>query len=220
MTAAALVLLLGLGGAALWLRKRKAGLGQLTDAEARLKVLASSRVGPKAYAVTASVAGRTMLLGVTDHNVSHLAWLDAPAPPVEKVLVTDVKDDDELPDDYPGSALREAARASGIPPREPGRWSTSEANLRRFQEVLRDAAKGHPGAEPEPSDQLTDPASLLAARTEDVLGDLPAPVEPRAASLRRKRTRKSLNPASPAAESEPEPEIEGQVAGLKALRKP
>jgi flagellar biogenesis protein FliO len=220
MTAAAIALLLLLGGAALWLRRRKVGLGQLPDAEAKLKVLASSRVGPKAYAVTASVGGRVMLLGVTDHNVSHLAWLDAPPPPLaDKVLLEDVRDDD-LPDDYPGSALREAARASGIPPADAARWGTSEANLRRFQEVLRDAASRQRGAsdEPEATDDLTDAASVLADRTRDVLGDLPAPVEPRAAALRRKRARKSLTPSTPAA-PEPEPEIEGQVAGLKALRK-
>jgi flagellar biogenesis protein FliO len=217
MAATAIALLVALGGAALWLRKRRATLGPLPEAEARLTVLASSRVGPKAFAVTAKVGGRVMLLGVTDHNVSHLAWLDAPAPaPVaDPVTVEDVRDDD-LPDDYPGSALREAARASGIPPAE-GRWGTSEANLRRFQEVLRDAAKRHPGSEPDPV-ELSDPASVLADQTRDLLGDLPTPVEPRAASLRRKRNKKSLPAAAPAT-PENEPEIEGQVAGLKALRK-
>lgn len=218
MVATALTLLVALGGAALWLRKRRAALGPLPEAEARLQVLASSRVGPKAFAVTATVGGRVMLLGVTDHNVSHLAWLDAPppAPVAEPVSVEDLKDDD-LPDDYPGSALREAARASGIPPADGGRWGTSEANLRRFQEVLRDAAKRHPGAEPDPI-ELSDPASVLADQTRDLLGDLPTPVEPRAASLRRKRNKKSLPAAAPGT-PDGEPEVEGQVAGLKALRK-
>lgn len=220
MALTALALLLALAGAAIWLRKRRAGLGPLPEAEARLKVLASSRVGPKAFAVTASVGGRVMLLGVTDHNVSHLGWLDPPppAPATDPVTVEDIKDDDDLPDDYPGSALREAARASGIPPADGPRWGTSEANLRRFQEVLRDAAKRHPGAEPDPV-ELSDPASVLADQTRDLLGDLPTPVEPRAASLRRKRNgRKSLPAAAPTT-TDNEPEIEGQVAGLKALRK-
>jgi flagellar biogenesis protein FliO len=219
MAATALALLLALAGTAVWLRKRRAALGPLPEAEARLKVLASSRVGPKAFAVTASVGGRVMLLGVTDHNVSHLAWLESPppAPPTDPITALDVQDDD-LPDDYPGSALREAARTSGIPPAEGGRWGTSEANLRRFQEVLRDAAKRHPGAEPDPV-ELSDPASVLADQTRDLLGDLPMAVEPRAASLRRKRNgRKSLPSAAPATPDN-EPEIEGQVAGLKALRK-
>lgn len=218
MAVTALVLLSALGGAAIWLRKRRVGLAALPEAEARLKVLASSRVGPKAFAVTASVGGRVMLLGVTDHNVSHLAWLDSPPPPplAEPVTVEDFKDDD-LPDDYPGSALREAARASGVPPADGARFGTSEANLRRFQEVLRDAAKRHPGAEPDPV-ELSDPASVLAEQTRDLLGDLPMAVEPRAASLRRKRNKKSLSAAEPSGPDN-EPEIEGQVAGLKALRK-
>lgn len=219
MAATALALLLALAGAAIWLRKRRAALGPLPEGEARLKVLASSRVGPKAFAVTASVGGRVMLLGVTDHNVSHLAWLESPppAPPADPVTVEDVQDDD-LPDDYPGSALREAARTSGIPPAEGGRWGTSEANLRRFQEVLRDAAKRHPGSEPDPV-ELSDPASVLADQTRDFLGDLPTPVEPRAASHRRKRNARKSLPAAAPATPDNEPEIEGQVAGLKALRK-
>jgi MYXO-CTERM domain-containing protein len=218
-TAAAVLLLAALGGVALWLRRRKAALGQMPDSEARLNVLASSRVGPKAYAVTASLGGRVMLLGVTDHNVTHLAWLDPAAPPaLGKGLADDARGDDDLPDDYPGSALRDAARASGIPPVDAARWGTSEANLRRFQEVLRDAAQGNAGHADDPEDRAPDAASLLAARTRDVLGDPPAAVEPRAASQRRKRVRKTSPPATTAA-TEPESALEGQAAGLKTLRK-
>src|SRR5688572_24389708 len=131
------VVLLGLGGAALWLRQRRGKSSPLPDAEARLKVLATSRVGPKAYAVTASAGGRVMLLGVTDQQVSHLCWLDAPPPPPAEPAA---EPKDELPDDYPGSALRAGARVSGIPgPSEP-HWAMSEGSLLRFQEVLRDAA--------------------------------------------------------------------------------
>jgi flagellar biogenesis protein FliO len=41
----------------------------------KLEVLASTRISPKAHAVVASVGGRVMLLGVTDHSVRRLAWI-------------------------------------------------------------------------------------------------------------------------------------------------
>jgi flagellar biogenesis protein FliO len=212
--------LLGLGGAAMWLRQRRAKSSPLPDAEARLKVLATSRVGPKAYAVTASAGGRVMLLGVTDQQVSHLCWLDAPEP-MQPELVPELKD--ELPDDYPGSALRASARVSGIPgPPEP-HWTMSEGSLLRFQEVLRDAALDPNGGDRPSSAALTDAATILAEQTRDILSSVPpAPTAKRAASSgsrKRQRRNKSLAPVTPAPAAE-EPSLEGQVAGLKALRKP
>jgi hypothetical protein len=39
-------------------------------------VLGSTRIGPKASAVVVEVAGKRILLGVTEHAVNNLAWLD------------------------------------------------------------------------------------------------------------------------------------------------
>jgi hypothetical protein len=160
-----------------------------------------------------------MLLGVTDQQVSHLCWLDAPEPPRAQPLPE--PKDDELPDDYPGSALRASARVSGIPgPAEP-HWAMSEGSLLRFQEVLRDAALDSSG-ESTSAGALTDAATILAEQTRDILSSVPpAPTAKRASSSgsRKRQRRKSLTPVTPAAAAD-EPSLEGQVAGLKALRKP
>src|SRR5262245_37519697 len=116
-TLGALIILLGLGGAAVALHFRRQKLAPIPKHESRLDVLSQSRIGPKAYAVTAHVGGRVMLLGVTDHNVTLLTWLDAHDKPDESDAAepeaVDATRDDELPDDYPGSALR----ASSVQPR-------------------------------------------------------------------------------------------------------
>lgn len=206
----ALGLLLGLGGAAFWLQRGRFAHKTAPRSDARLEVLASSRIGPKAFAVTARVGGRMLLLGVTDQTVTHLGWLEPEAAP--KLELAD--DSDELPDDYPGSLLRAKARAAANGNAAEGDAPTTQASLLRFQEVLRDAAERRGDGD---GDVTPDPASVLAERTRDVLGALPAPVgETRAASVRRKRARKL--PALPKADA-PEPDVEGQAAGLKALKK-
>ncbi len=275
LTLLALLLLAGLGGGALWLQRRKKAASPAAQIESRLTLLSSTRVGPKAFAVSAEVNGRVLLLGVTDHTVTHLGWLDPPeleatssveeGAPEPALAGEPGAEDDELPDDYPGSALRAAAAAqqsSLLPPASP---LTSSQNLRRFQEVLRGAvparpnplrAPSAPAPRPEgrPSFPLgSDAASTLAALTSDVVpsgallgnatlpGALPSsapaatahpPSEPPSgrsvapASLRRKRQRRQeqLGSKAPRAAAktpapEPEPaELEGQVAGLRALK--
>src|SRR5882724_7126614 len=72
-------LLLGVGavgGAALYLKRRGKVEGTRAVAKQRLSVLSSTRIGPKAHAVVISVAGRQMLLGVTDSSVKRLAFID------------------------------------------------------------------------------------------------------------------------------------------------
>jgi flagellar biogenesis protein FliO len=236
-TLAAAVLVLGLGAAAVVMRMKRQKLSPLAPSESRLTVLSSSRVGPKAFAVTAHVNGRVLLLGVTDHAVTNLGWLDAPeasvtaaAAPEGALGEPDAEED--LPDDYPGSALR----ASRPPPA-----FASSSHLKRFEEVLRGAAQARPELPMRPSyhPPAEDAATLLAAQTTDVVAATPAPAPaalPRAAatatpvSLRRKRrARESLPPRDPrdvqprvAAASRapraPDPSVEGQVAGLRALR--
>jgi flagellar biogenesis protein FliO len=234
LTLGAVVLVLGLGAAAVALRFKRQKLAPLSPSESRLTVLSSSRVGPKAYAVTAHVGGRVLLLGVTDHSVSNLGWLDAPEPdaPAQRADAESEPEPEgeELPDDYPGSALRAS--------NPPVAFATS-SDLKRFQEVLRGAVTSRPQLPMRPSyaSNVPDAATLLAAQTTDVFGAgaAPAPAPAAAApvaaaplSLRRKRRGRDSFPSREPREPRPAapsrapnaagPSLEGQVAGLRSLR--
>jgi flagellar biogenesis protein FliO len=238
LTLGAVVIVLGLGAGAVALRFKRQKLAPLSPSESRLTVLSSSRVGPKAYAVTAHVGGRVLLLGVTDHSVTNLGWLDAPEPDVPAREQAEAESEpepegDELPDDYPGSALR-ASNPSGP--------LASSRALERFQEVLRGAVTSRAALPMRPSyaGRAPDPATLLGAHPTAGVPAAPptaataAPPAPAAAplpvaasplSLRRKRRgRDSFPPREPRA-LEPSrapqaaaPSLEGQVAGLRSLR--
>jgi len=225
LTVGAVLLLLGLAATAIVMRYKRQNLSPLGPSESRLTVLSSSRVGPKAFAVTAHVNGRVLLLGVTDHTVTNLGWLEPrdgePRSDSQRSERDTGAEDDELPDDYPGSALR----ASRVPPA-----FASSSNLKRFQEVLRGAEESRaelplrPSYHPSPMDA----ASLLAAQTSDVVaaGAPPATkLKPSPVSIRRKRRgRDSIPPRDPRsaaatpAQKPADPSLEGQVAGLRALR--
>ncbi len=73
----ALLVVLGLGLAALRARKRRGATTRQAQ-PARVQVLGTSRIGPKAHATVIEVAGRVLLLGVTDHSVQRLLWLNEP----------------------------------------------------------------------------------------------------------------------------------------------
>lgn len=220
-TLGALLIVLALGAAAIIVRHRRGKRAPIPVSESRLTVLSSSRIGPKAFAVTAHVGGRVMLLGVTDHTVTHLGWLDAQEDETlgkreSKLGEPDLTDD--LPDDYPGSALRAASRAPGP--------LASTSDLKRFQEVLRGATRSRSELDARQSHAPAPPsaASTLAAQTSDVLEpSRPAKARESAPSLRRKRQRRERLPADDATEAKgasapAEPGVEGQVAGLRALR--
>jgi flagellar biogenesis protein FliO len=249
----ALLLVSGLGAGALLLQRRKSKASPLGAIESRLTLLSSTRVGPKAFAVSAEVNGRVLLLGVTDHQVTNLGWLEPPeleAPASAEEPEPEASEADDLPDDYPGSSLRAAARQAAqldptslLPPSQRPSSLTNTHNLRRFQEVLRGAMPmpmpDRPSSlraprRPTPNSELlggplygSDAASTLAAQTSDVLQSDAAPsgrsVAP--ASLRRKRQRRqelTTKPPKGAAKAEPEAagqsSLEGQVAGLRALK--
>jgi flagellar biogenesis protein FliO len=226
LTLGAVVLVLGLAAAAIAMRFKRQKTSPITPSESRLTVLSSSRVGPKAYAVTAHVNGRVLLLGVTDHSVTNLGWLDTPeldAPPGserERARVEADEEPDDLPDDYPGSALR-ASKAPSMP------FATS-SDLKRFQEVLRGAVSSRelPMRPSYAGHALPDAATTLAEQTCDVVSAGAGTATPAVAvSLRRKRRgRESFAPREPRATTPsraPQPadaSLEGQVAGLRALR--
>lgn len=222
-TLGALIILLGLGGAAIALHLKRQKSLPIPKHESRLDVLSSSRIGPKAFAVTAHVGGRVMLLGVTDHNVTLLTWLDtddADDAETEDENEASEADDAGLPDDYPGSALRESSPGASAAVRQSAVHSkkafASSHDLKRFQEVLRGAIhlKSDAPLLRAPLSSPPSAASTLAAQTADVVfagGAAPrasappqeSPAAPadaplaslRPASLRRKRQRRNENAA-------------------------
>jgi flagellar biogenesis protein FliO len=70
-----LLLVATLGGVAFY-AKRKKQLPKASMPTGQLRVLGSTRVGPKASAVVVEIAGKRILLGVTEQSVMNLAWLD------------------------------------------------------------------------------------------------------------------------------------------------
>jgi flagellar biogenesis protein FliO len=149
-----LLLVVGsLGGAALYLKRRGAPNRRRPAAPKRLSVLSSTRIGPKAHAVVIAVAGRQMLLGVTDSSVKRLAFIDE--------LVEDEEEARELPRRAsPQAAARSAALAVRAAAPEPTQG-------RSFGELLKTTFKKREPLRGE------DAASILAAETQDVVGGKP-----------------------------------------------
>ncbi len=109
-SAALLIVLAGLGGAALFMRLKRRRSVVKREIPA-LAVVASTRVGPKAHAVVARVGNRTLLLGVTDHSVQRIAWLEG-SDATENATEPDVEEPSDLWDGpLPGDRPREPARS-------------------------------------------------------------------------------------------------------------
>jgi flagellar biogenesis protein FliO len=120
----------------------------------KLSVVSSTRIGPKAHAVVISVAGRQMLLGVTDSSVKRLAFIDE--------IEEEEREQEREPARRVGtSALRGAAIAV--------RTVTPEPVKPGFSELLKAAFGKRPG----PGAPETDAASILAAETQDTVGGKP-----------------------------------------------
>jgi flagellar biosynthetic protein FliO len=150
-----LVMVLGaLGGAALYLKRRGKPELDRSKAKQRLSVLSSTRIGPKAHAVVISVAGRQMLLGVTDSSVKRLAFIDELAEEHEEERAPVART-------APGAARMAATAAARAAAADP-------AQSRSFAELLKSSFKKREIVE-------TDAASILAAETQDVVGGKPAP---------------------------------------------
>lgn len=73
--ALAVVIVAGLVGGALVLRARRGKSAPWLPA-APVRVLSTTRIGPKASLVTVDVYGRVILLGVTEETVSELGWVE------------------------------------------------------------------------------------------------------------------------------------------------
>ena len=161
-----LLLVMGsLGGAALYLKRRGRTASPRAAAPQRLLVVSSTRIGPKAHAVVISVAGRQMLLGVTDSSVKRLAFIDE--------LEEDERDREREREPVLGrevAARRAATQAASRGAAITVRNVTPEAGKPgSFADMLKTAfGKRAPAPAPE-----TDAASILAAETQDNVGGKP-----------------------------------------------
>jgi flagellar biogenesis protein FliO len=158
-----LLLVVGsLGGAALYFKRRGKGVGKLAAAPQRLLVVSSTRIGPKAHAVVISVAGRQMLLGVTDSSVKRLAFID------------EVEEEASEPAPVRRASPQATARAAAAAVRA---VAADPTQSRSFGELLKTAFK-----KPEPV--ASDAASILASETQDVVGGKPVVVTTSGSSVR------------------------------------
>jgi flagellar biogenesis protein FliO len=144
-----LLLVVGsLGGAALYLKRRGRGEDKRAVVPKRLSVLSSTRIGPKAHAVVISVAGRQMLLGVTDSTVKRLAFIDE--------IEEEESEREREPARQP--AIETAARSRALAVRAAAPEASRAGS---FADILKTAFGKRPPAQP------VDAASVLAAETQD-----------------------------------------------------
>ncbi len=142
-----------LGGAALYLKRRGPRDPKRDLSPKRLSVVSSTRIGPKAHAVVISVAGRMMLLGVTDSSVKRLAFIDE----------VDADEAEREPARRPNQQRSVGSAALAVRAAAPA----EPAQSRSFADLLKTAFTKREPAQPQ------DAASILAAETQDVVGGKP-----------------------------------------------
>lgn len=157
------VVLGALGVLVIYFRRRGRAQSKVPAVKQRLSVVSSTRIGPKAHAVVISVAGRQLLLGVTDSSVKRLAFID------------ELTDDEEQPrerarerDPMRRAVEQARERGAGIGVRTVA-VETSRAGS--FADVLKTAFGKRPPAP-------VDAASILAAETQDTVGGKPVAASP------------------------------------------
>jgi flagellar biogenesis protein FliO len=148
------LLLVGvLGGSALYLRSKKHKTPKARLAQ--LRVLGSTKLGGRASLVLAEVAGRKILLGVTDGSVNKLGWLEPDAEEDELFAVRPrLVSPGVEPAQRVARAYAEPARAYAEPA------PSAPAPKRSFRDLLASAV-GNIGR---PDDSA---AETLAAETQD-----------------------------------------------------
>jgi len=185
-----LLLVACLGGVAWYAKKKRQGAAPATQ-KAGLRVIGTTRVGAKASAVVVEVSGKRLLLGVTDQNVSTLAWLD----------------------DEPNAALDDAREVGGLGERTPrGAYEPDDVAaegpsgfLRLLRNAVGSAAVVPPVAAPAvPTRGVAARASAAARR--------PAAVDEIVQTTRDEVRISRREPEEPIA-------FEGQVMGLAKRRK-
>lgn len=164
---AALVLLLGLGGVALYKRRRVSGR-VITANVSTMRISAVTRISPKAQIVAVEVQGRVLLLGATDTHITRLGWLD-------DVTGNDtVEDEDESEDEVRVadvvSPTKLPARRERVAHLSNAKSTTGSAPLRkssRFRELLADAIGLTPQTGSAPPPVVSAPVDELVAGAED-----------------------------------------------------
>jgi len=151
-----------LGAAAIYLKRRNRGDAKRAALPQRLMVLSSTKIGPKAHAVVISVAGRQMLLGVTDASVKRLAFIDE--------ITEDVEEREQGRDPVRRAAQQARERGAGIAVRT---VTPEGPKAGSFADILKTAFGKRPAAP-----QATDAASILAAETQDTVGGKPVAASP------------------------------------------
>jgi flagellar protein FliO/FliZ len=156
----------GLGVWALLKRRKHQTVARATRSD--LEIVSSARVGNKAQVVVVNVGGRKVLLGVTESEVTRLAWLDSELD--GDGAVTESFDDQEpAPFVQPPQSR---ASAPSVPTRsQPTRPAETRAAPSRFREALLGAL----GQNQKPSSSSTssfasdDAAVAIAESTQDVV---------------------------------------------------
>jgi flagellar biogenesis protein FliO len=150
----ALMAVLGGAGYFFWRRSRKV-TDMIPVKHSHIRVLSGTPIGPKARAVVAEFGGRLILLGVTEHSVRRLAWLDSAIDEAPEHTL----DASTLP---AGDAFRATSARTKARTVTAKTTATSRPHASTFSEVLRDAV----GMKPK---QIDDPALVLAESTHDRL---------------------------------------------------
>lgn len=196
---------LGLGGAALFQRRRRTSLARAVRSD--LTVLSAVRLGGKAQVVVVNVGGRKLLLGVTEAEVSRLAWLDgdldAAAPDPEL-------DQDFRALDAAGGMPDSELFAPGMMPSEPRMIPPEPAQAeppRRFRQLLFNALGQEP--QPAPRAAAARAKAMGAFNAADEIAEGTRDVMTRTSASRTSASRV----ASPAGAPEMV-DIEGQARGL------
>lgn len=210
---AALVLLVGFAGFAVWKRKR-VRQAQPAVVPSRIQITSVTKLSPKAQLMVATVNGRSMLLGVTDATVTRITWLDGADDEDE-----DAEDDEQsvgkrvsarenqatrgegdiYPNRFAASRSADAEPRKALPVLAKGTKSRKQPS--RFREVLADAI-GLGSNVTSPARLAKAPVDELVAATSDryVGGD----------------TRTAARQAPRGVANGPLIDVEGQAAGLVA----
>ncbi len=147
-----LIVLALLAGAGYFVWHRSRRTQQVVPAkQVHVRVLSGTAIGPKARAVVAEVGGRVILLGVTEHSVRRLAWLDCEPESLSEP-------DETHPRNRMGSEQQTQTPADRITARSDS--STPVLRSSKFSDVLRDAVGLG-------SRQVAEPVVALAENTRD-----------------------------------------------------
>ncbi len=178
----AVLLLVGVVGGGAYYIKRKKRTQIPVPEEARLRVVESVRVSPRAQVVLTSVNGRLLLLGVTDRSVRRIAWVGRGAERPRTTLAQELaRDEESVPTraqpvvattpPRPFQAMLNALRSSSLPP-------ANEMPAVQIAEETRDIYESRTSAPPN-----------VTLRSFDAIVGTGTPIEGQVANLR-KRTPK------------------------------